>query len=121
LRALARELQVPYSTLERRFRWGKIRRHKSSLKPFLKPENKIARLKFCIDMIDKTTTADAEPSFINMENIVQIDEKWFDMTKKRRTYYLLPEEQDPVRTVQNKNNIGKVMFLTAVAKPRYDA
>ncbi|XP_071681887.1 uncharacterized protein [Lolium perenne] len=60
-----------------------------------------------IEGTGKGATADAEPSFINMENIVQIDEKWFDMTKKRRTYYLLPEEQDPVRTVQNKNNIGK--------------
>lgn len=42
------------------------------------------------------------------------------MTKKRATYYLLPEEPCPLRTVQNKNSIGKVMFLTAVARPRYD-
>uniref|UniRef100_A0A453ED13 Uncharacterized protein n=2 Tax=Aegilops tauschii subsp. strangulata TaxID=200361 RepID=A0A453ED13_AEGTS len=43
------------------------------------------------------------------------------MTKMNRCYYLLPEEDDPVRTVQNKNCIGEVMFLTAVARPRYDA
>jgi hypothetical protein len=55
-----------------------------------------------------------------MENIVYIDEKWFDMTKRSRKYYLLPEEQDPVRTIHNRNSIGKVMFLTAVAKPRYN-
>jgi hypothetical protein len=42
------------------------------------------------------------------------------MTKRNRTYYLLYEEQDPVRTIHNKNSIRKVMFLTAVAKPRYD-
>lgn len=36
-------------------------------------------------------------------------------------YYLLPEEEDPLRTVQNNNSIGKVMFLTTVARPRYDA
>ena len=40
--------------------------------------------------------------------------------KKDMTYYLLPEEEDPYRTVQNKNSIGKVMLLTAVARPRYD-
>jgi hypothetical protein len=41
------------------------------------------------------------------------------MTRAKNTYYLLPEEADLLRTVKNKNNIGKVMFLTAVAKPRY--
>jgi hypothetical protein len=120
LRALARELGVAYATLQRRFQWGKIRHHTSTLKPALKPENKIARLKFCTSMIDQTTIAEAEPSFLSMKNIVHIDEKWFDMTKRSRKYYLLPEEQDPVRTIHNKNSIGKVMFLTAVAKPRYN-
>jgi hypothetical protein len=42
------------------------------------------------------------------------------MTKQNNNYYLLPEEPRPLRTVQNKNNIGKVMFLTAVANPRYN-
>ena len=121
LRGLARELNVAYSTLQRRIQWGGfIRRHTNTIKPALKPENKIARLKFCTSMIDQRTTADDQPSFLNMENIVHIDEKWFDMTKRKRTYYLLYEEEDPVRTIHNTHSIGKVMFLTAVAKPRYD-
>jgi hypothetical protein len=119
LRSLARELQVPYSTLQRRFQWGELRRHTSSLKLALKPENKIARLKFCISMLDQTTIADDKPSFISMHNFVHIDEKWFDMTKRKRTYYLTPEEPDPQRTIHNKNSIGKVMFLTAVGRPRF--
>jgi hypothetical protein len=126
LRALARSLDIPYSTLQRRLTWGELRRHTSSLKPFQSKENKIKRLKFCISMVDETTTTtttttNAMPLFKKMENIIHIDEKWFDMTKRNRTYYLLPEEEDPVRTIQNKNSIGKVMFLTAVAKPRHDA
>jgi len=40
--------------------------------------------------------------------------------QKREKYYLTPEEDDPERTIQNKNNIGKVMFLTAVGRPKYD-
>jgi hypothetical protein len=40
--------------------------------------------------------------------------------KKGGTYYLLPGEEEPYRTVKNKNFTGKVMFLTAIAKPRYD-
>uniref|UniRef100_A0A8I7B746 Uncharacterized protein n=1 Tax=Hordeum vulgare subsp. vulgare TaxID=112509 RepID=A0A8I7B746_HORVV len=42
------------------------------------------------------------------------------MTKMNRNYYLLPEEDDPDRTVRNKNCIGKVIFLTVVARPRFD-
>jgi hypothetical protein len=55
-----------------------------------------------------------------MENIIHIDEKWFNATKKDKTYYLHPLEPEPYRTVQNKNAIEKVMFLSAVARPRFD-
>ena len=120
LRALSRSLGVSCTTLHRRFKWGEVKRHTSSLKPLLKPENKISRLKFCISMLDETTLENDRPSFNDMSRIVHIDEKWFDMTKRKSTYYLLPQEEAPLRTVPNKNSIGKVMFLTAVAKPRYD-
>jgi hypothetical protein len=40
--------------------------------------------------------------------------------QKNSKYYLLPGEEEQYRTVQNKNHIGKVMFLTAMARPRYD-
>ena len=43
------------------------------------------------------------------------------MTKKKRTYYLMPEEPDPKRSLKNKNRMGKVMFFYTVTKPRYDA
>ena len=35
-------------------------------------------------------------------------------------YYMLPEEDDPHKTVHNKNRIGKVMFLSAVGRQIYD-
>jgi hypothetical protein len=35
LRELARELHVPYSTLQKRFIWDKMRRHASNLKPLM--------------------------------------------------------------------------------------
>jgi hypothetical protein len=71
-------------------------------------------------MLDEMTLADADPTFNSMQNIVHMDEKWFNMTKKRKHYYLLPKEKDPERTVQNKNKnlIGKLMFLTAMARQR---
>jgi hypothetical protein len=79
------------------------------------------RLQFCISMLGEKKTREGAPIFNNMHNIVHIDEKWFVMTKVNRNYYLLPEEADPIRTVQSKHSIGKVMFLTAVARPRYDS
>ena len=49
-----------------------------------------------------------------------MDEKWFNITSKYKKYYMLPEEDDPHRVVQNKNSVGKVMLLSAVARPIYD-
>jgi len=35
--------------------------------------------------------------------------------------YMHPDEEDPHRTVQNKNAIHKVMFYSGVTQPRFDA
>ncbi|XP_044325344.1 uncharacterized protein [Triticum aestivum] len=48
-----------------------------------------------------------------------MDEKWFNLTQEENGYLLLPEEPDPLRTLHHKDSIAKVMFLAAVAKPRY--
>ena len=34
---------------------------------------------------------------------------------------MLPEEEDPLRTIHKKNSIPKCMILSAVTEPRYDA
>jgi hypothetical protein len=121
IRGLARSLDVCRSTLHRRFQLGELNRHSSSLKPALTLANMVQRLQFCVDMLDEYWLTHERPPFQLMDNIVHIDEKWFDMTRKKNTYYLHPEEPNPLRSVRNKNSIGKVMFLTAVAKPRYGA
>ncbi|XP_074291911.1 uncharacterized protein LOC141618730 [Silene latifolia] len=70
-------------------------------------------------MLDQTSIP-SEPKFVGMYNVVHIDEKWFYMTKKNEKYYLHSMEADPLRTCQSKNYIGKVMFLVAMARARYD-
>ncbi|CAN6347256.1 unnamed protein product, partial [Urochloa humidicola] len=120
IRSLASELKVSRSTLHRAFKEGKIRRHSNTLKPYLKDANKKSHLRYCVSMIDPNSVQD-HPTFIDMRCIVHIDEKWFYTTRKARRFYMLPEEQNPLRTVQNKNSIDKVMFLCALARPRYDA
>jgi hypothetical protein len=120
LRDLESELKVSKSSLHRSQKHGTIRRHSNSIKPFIKEENKIVRLKFILSMLENGTIPH-DPTFKTMHNIVYIDEKWFYMTKKNTNYYLLPEEDEPYRACQSKKFIGKVMFLGAIARPRFDA
>ena len=40
--------------------------------------------------------------------------------KKLETYYLFTDEEEPYRTCKSKNFVMKVMFLAAVARPRFD-
>jgi hypothetical protein len=49
-----------------------------------------------------------------------MEKKWYNTTSKYKKYYMLPGEDDPHRTVRNKNRIGKVIFLSAVARPIFD-
>ncbi|KAE8790025.1 putative transposase [Hordeum vulgare] len=120
VRAITRSLGIPRSTLHRRFKLGELKRVSSTVKPYLKPKNRIARLKFCISMLDELWISTPCPLFKPMTDMIHIDEKWFDMTRVKNTYYLLPHEPTPERPVPNSNCIGKVMFLTVVAKPRYN-
>lgn len=101
-------------------KYGKIRRHTNAIKPQLTDENKKARLQFCLSML-KEDSLPHDPTFNDMFNLIHIDEKWFNMSRKNETYYLLPDEEDPYRTCKSKNFVGKVMFLAAIARPRFDA
>ncbi|KAJ1278221.1 hypothetical protein BS78_04G062700 [Paspalum vaginatum] len=108
------------STVHRRFKEGEFRRHTNAIKPTLNEENKKARVRFCLSMLDPSSVPH-EPRFNEMYNIVHIDEKWFYRTKKTQKYYMALDETIPERTTQSKNFIEKVMFLTAVARPRFDS
>ncbi|KAK4284387.1 hypothetical protein QN277_001230 [Acacia crassicarpa] len=120
LRDLSFALNINKTSLVRLKKEGAIERHSNPIKPFLKEENMVARLHFCLTMIENGSII-GDLTFKSMHNIVHIDEKWFYMTKKNANYYLLPGEEEPLRTTKNKNFIGKVMFLVAVARPRFDS
>ncbi|OMO51810.1 Transposase, Tc1-like protein [Corchorus olitorius] len=120
LAALACAINMSKTTLFRIFKAGGFRRHSSSIKPLLKDGNKRTRLQFCLSMLEERSLPH-EPIFQGMYNVIHIDEKWFYLTKQSQKYYLLPDEEDPLRTCTSKNFIGKVMFLVAIARPRFDA
>ena len=42
------------------------------------------------------------------------------LTEEQMRIYMAPGEAAPVRVCMNKNHLVKVMFLSAIARPRYD-
>ncbi|CAM0883445.1 unnamed protein product [Alopecurus aequalis] len=120
LKDLANELQMAKTTLWRRLKEGMLRRHTNAIKSTLTDGNKVARVRFCLSMFDEHTIPQ-DPKFKEMYNVIHIDEKWFYRSRGSQNYYLGIDEEDPYRSTQSKNFIEKVMFLAAVARPRYDA
>ncbi|XP_059295716.1 uncharacterized protein LOC132049075 [Lycium ferocissimum] len=121
IRSLACAINMSSSTVHRRVKEGAIRSHTNAIKPYLTETNKKARVQFCLSMI-ASGTLHSNPMFIDMYNYVHMDEKWFFLTKKSAKFYLLPEEEEPnpYRSCKSKNYITKVMFMSAVARPRFD-
>ena len=115
-RKLAASLGVSKTTVQRWIVDSTIRVHCNSLKPVLTEENKVARLIMALESRDPN-----DPSkFLNMMDRVHVDEKWFFLSRQRERYLLLPEEKNPKRCVKSKSHITKVMFLCAVARPRFN-
>ena len=52
--------------------------------------------------------------------MAHIDEKRFYLTEEKGRYYLEKDENEPQRQVKSKRFVAKVIFLAAVARPRYD-
>lgn len=62
------------------------------------------------------------PKFKDMYNIVHIDEKWFDLTRKKETYYVMKDVKEPHWPLHmyKWNFIAKIMFLLVMARPWFD-
>ena len=81
--------------------------------------SRAARLEYCLDRIVHDEDADVL-RFMGMRDGVFVDEKWFFIDLICRRYILLPHEPVPQPTTRHKNHIIKVMFLSAVGRPRRD-
>ena len=114
IRSLAYAIDIPRSTLFRILKEGTIKRINSTLKPLLTPTNKIARLQFSLKFVRPNGL------FHDMYDYVHIDEKWFYITKVKKKYYLLSDEEPPERSTKSKRYITKVMFMAAVARSQWD-
>ena len=115
-RKLAASLGVSKTTVQCWIVDLTIRVHCNSLKSVLMEENKVAQLIMALEARDPQ-----DPSkFLNMMDRIHVDEKWFFLSQQRERYLLLPEERNPKRSVKSKSHITKVMFLCAVARPRFN-
>ena len=74
------------------------------------------KMELALSFIDKNNTS----KFENMEDLIQFDEKWFYLMKDGQRFIIAADEEEPYRHVQHKSFLMKIMFLCAVARPRYD-
>jgi len=107
---------VSRTVVRRELREKSIRKHSSVLKSALTETHHEKRLSHCLSFIDYERS-----TFVDMSNIIHVDEKWFYMDKVKRKVILCHDEEEPHRVTKNKGHIRKVMFLCAVTKPCFDA
>jgi hypothetical protein len=91
------------------------------LRPTLTDKNKESCYIFACNQLNMATAQLVCPKFPSMMDQVHIDEKWFHtMRQDGEGDLLCSDEEPPERHVKHKNFIGKVMFLCAQARPRWD-
>ncbi|XP_044374869.1 uncharacterized protein [Triticum aestivum] len=97
-----------------------MRRVSKELKPSLTEANKKARVAYCLENLEPSSLED-NPTFKASFNKVHLDEKIFYRTRKTQKMYLSHREEAPKRECKHKNHIQQIMFLSAMARPRYDS
>jgi hypothetical protein len=128
LRHVASRLDFPLTTLYYLLKGRKppvyaqgeniCKRSTIKLKPTLKDENQVHRFMFAVDKIKAMGRV---PTFDGQYNKVHIDEKWFFLSKAGKKYILVDGEEAPEHTMRHKKYyMAKVMFLCAIARPRWD-
>ncbi|RHY59879.1 hypothetical protein DYB34_008589 [Aphanomyces astaci] len=116
-RSLAHFLGMPKSTLHDYFKRGVFAKYSSVLKPALTESNKVCHLKGALDHV---CDRDGSKFFDDMYDTLHVDEKWFFMTRLQKKVYGAIGEKIKQRSCKSKHHLLKVMFLTAVARPRWD-
>ena len=112
---LSAVLGVAKSTVQRWIKKGTLRSHTSALKPYLTETNKLARYLMATSFINPQKPGEYQ----DMMDMIHVDEKWFHVSRDGQRFLLTDDEKDPLRTCKHKSHITKVMFLCAVACPRF--
>jgi len=121
-RSAAHHAGLSRSTLHRYTQRGYLNNVTASIKPALTEAHKVARVGFCLKHINQFYNPNADvlsATFASFDDIIHLDEKIFRVMKTRTRYILAPMEKKPHLPAQSKRYVGQVMFLAAVAKPRW--
>jgi hypothetical protein len=109
LAATSHAVDIPKTTLWERKKEGAMRVHRSTTKAH--------RVDFCMAHIG---LLNHRYTFHDMLDSVCIDEKWFYFSQPTVKCYIASDEEELHHAVKSKQFITKVMFLCAVARPRWD-
>ena len=74
---------LPTTTLHRNLKAGNLSFHNNAVKPLLTEENKPRRMVFSTSFV-----ALRRDIYLNMVDVIHVDEKWLKMTKNARRFYL---------------------------------
>ncbi len=107
-----------------------IRPHSKAVKPLLTDEGKMKRVLYRFKHLQLNMPLQGnfhvainpdKFGFVDrFSDAVQLDEKWFFLTKEALNMYLgWWDEQEPHSIVVNKSHIEKVIFCCTVARPQF--
>jgi hypothetical protein len=120
MRSVAACLGVSLGTVWRLINVDKvINPHTNALRPYLTEANQQTRLMYAADEVERPSPTGGW-YFKAGFDVVHLDEKWFFLTEKQLHVYLAEGEEAANRSVIHGSHILKVMFLVALARPRFD-
>ena len=88
-----------------------------ALKPLLTEIHKMQRVLFAVSKV----SVENQHHYHHFYDSVHVDEKWFFISEKQLRFYIAMDERPPERNAQNRDHLIKVMFLCAIARPRFNA
>ena len=114
IRTAACALGITKTTLHRMINRKTLVKQNIHAKPFLRKDNQVRRVEYILEHIDSLHM------FHNFYNEVHVDEKWFSLFKVKQRVILHPLEERRTQKCASKRYVPKIMFLAAVARPRFD-
>lgn len=114
VRSAAAACGLALSTLHRRVAGGEVKAVTTAAKPLVSAHNMEQRHDFCLSFIDPVTL-----HFNDVFDVIYVDEKQFATLQVGQRCYLSQRETRLSIAVINKRFVPKVMFFTAVARPRW--
>ena len=114
---LASAIGIPVGTLHRMKNEDDnvITPHSNAVRPHLHDHHQLARVLYSVANLDIVSE-----QYHDYFDSVHVDEKWCFLTEEHLKIYVVLGQALPERSVGHKSHILKVMFLAAVARPRYN-